>query len=131
MEVVPVGQGQAFPRRGRQPVRHRRPQKLPRVRRALAQPRGQVPPIDRTPAMRVLRKHAESSPRNYTFTPTMNPFRGEESSPLSIALPNVSVILLSSARWLRHRHAVVPGTITPQRSPAASRRASTDRWHAR
>jgi hypothetical protein len=53
------------------------------------------------------------------------------SSPLSIALPNVSVILLSSARWLRPQHAVVLRTITPRRSPAASRRASTDRWHAR
>jgi hypothetical protein len=31
---------------------------------------------------------------------------------------------LSSARGLRHRHAVAPRAITPQRSPAASRRAS-------
>jgi hypothetical protein len=38
---------------------------------------------------------------------------------------------LMSARWLRHRSAVVRCTITPQRSPAASRRASTNRWHAR
>ena len=44
---------------------------------------------------------------------------------------DVSVILLSSAGGLRHRHAVVLCTITPPRSPAASRRASTDRWHAR
>ncbi len=53
------------------------------------------------------------------------------SSLSSIALPNVSLMLLSSARWLRHRHAVVLRTIPPQRSPAASHRASTDRWHAR
>jgi hypothetical protein len=52
-------------------------------------------------------------------------------SRLSIALTSLSVVLLLSARGLRHRHAVVLRTITPQRSPAASHRASTNRWHAR
>ena len=50
---------------------------------------------------------------------------------MAFALPSVSVKILSSARGLRHRHAVVLRTITLQRSPAASRRASTNRWHAR